>query len=156
MTGSVHASGHLAPVVSGRGFRHFPPIPSRDGGQARVVESSLAEGPHIRLYATAPSDLNDPHSEPVEAPLHFTAENARQLGEQLINLADNHYQNRQARHSGSLREALERFIRQNEDPLIAADPIHREGCDGDGSCNACLIHVIKATLAAHPAAAGDS
>jgi hypothetical protein len=84
---------HLRPTELGnRGFVRFPTIPSEYGGAADVGESSAAMEPSIWLIATAPADLNRPDGEQVEAPLHFTAENAWKLAEQLMTLVANHYQ----------------------------------------------------------------
>lgn len=88
---STHAE-HLIPVHSPRGFARLPPIPSEYGGQARAYESSAALAPHIWLNVECPASLNEPEGPTIEAVMHMTVENARKLGEQLIHLADNHYQ----------------------------------------------------------------
>lgn len=86
-------SDHLTPTdVTGRGFNHMPPLPSVYGGSIKAYESSLADGPHIWLNMKYPANLNEPEGEMLDGVWHGTAEDARRLGEQLIWLADNHYQ----------------------------------------------------------------
>lgn len=83
---------HLRATTTNRGFRHLPPIQATYGGEVRAYESSVADGPHIWLTATAPANLNDPTGPTVDAPLLLTAESAWHLAEQLMTLARNHYQ----------------------------------------------------------------
>lgn len=83
---------HLEKVYSDRGFARLPEIPSEYGGHISVYESSAAMGPHVWLTARAPANLNEPDGAKVEAPMHLTADNARRLGEQLIQTATDHYQ----------------------------------------------------------------
>lgn len=85
-------SDELTPETTERGFKRFAAIPSEYGGEVRVYESSAASGPHVWLNAAAPVSLNEPDGPQVQAPIHLTAENARLLGQQLLHLADNHYQ----------------------------------------------------------------
>lgn len=84
----------LEPTTSNRGFAHMPPVPSEYGGDARVYESSAADGPHIWLAATCPANLNHPDGSVIEVTLHLTAENASVLADQLRYLVENHYQSR--------------------------------------------------------------
>lgn len=101
MTDTTNENWHLEKVYSDRGFARLPKIPSEYGGDVSVYESSAAMGPHVWLTAKAPVDLNDRDGATVEAPMHLTADNARRLGEQLIQIADGHYQ------GNPLRFALE-------------------------------------------------
>jgi len=83
---------HLAVTTTARGFDHLPAIRAGYGGSVRVYESSAASAPHVWLLATAPGNLNEPSSPPVEAALHLTTEQAQLLAQQLMFLACNHYQ----------------------------------------------------------------
>lgn len=86
------SNDELTPETSERGFKRFPAIPSEYGGEISVYESSAASGPHVWLNAECPVDLLEPDGPKLIASMHLTAENARRLGQQLIHLADNHYQ----------------------------------------------------------------
>jgi hypothetical protein len=92
---------HLVAMVTDRGFRHLPPIPSTYGGDVRVYESSNASGPHVWLTATAPTDLNDPDGPSTAAPMHLTAEAAWRLADQLRWLVEHHYQGDARPEAGS-------------------------------------------------------
>lgn len=84
---------HLTPIKSDRGFTRLPAIPSdHPGGEVRVYESSAAEQPCIWLNATAGYAFNRPDGSSVVAPIHLTVDNARKLAEQLLYLAEHHYQ----------------------------------------------------------------
>lgn len=85
------SSGHLTATTSERGFARLPPIRSEYGGEARAYESSAASEPHIWLNVECPVDLNDPSGPTKEAVMHFTADNAWRLAEQLQHLVRNHY-----------------------------------------------------------------
>lgn len=89
---TTNPNWHLEKVYSDRGFARLPKIPSEYGGDVSVYESAAAMGPHVWLTAKAPKDLNNPDGATVEAPMHSTADNARRLGEQLIQTAMDHYQ----------------------------------------------------------------
>ena len=73
--------------VTNRGFVHGEEIPSAYGGFVKVYQSSSIE-PHIWVFVTCPSNLNDQRSTPVESVGHLTLENARQLRDQLTYLID--------------------------------------------------------------------
>lgn len=70
----------------------FDPLPSTYGGDVQVYESSAASGPHIWVRVRCPENLNEPNGRMVDAVAHMTSEDARTLGEQLLHLTDNHYQ----------------------------------------------------------------
>jgi hypothetical protein len=83
---------HLIMRTSDRGLLYLPEIPSRDGGGAVLGTSSLAfRGPHIRMTATAPVDLNEPDGPTREAPLHLSAPDALRLADQLVTIVASHY-----------------------------------------------------------------
>lgn len=82
---------HLEPILSQRGFKHLPSIPSVFGGGVRVYESSSAEGPRIWLNATCPEDLNNPEGPQVQVVEHLSAHDAKRLAEQIMWLLENHY-----------------------------------------------------------------
>lgn len=83
---------HLVMHTSDRGLNYLPVIPSRDGGGAKLGTSSLAFcGPHIRLTATAPVNLNEPDGPSREAPLHLSAPNGLRLADQLVTIVASHY-----------------------------------------------------------------
>lgn len=83
---------HLIATRSDRGFLRLPAIPSLYGGHVEVYESSGAESPRVWLRAVAPTNLNEPDSAKVEAPIHLTVEAAAQLAQQLLFLVEHHYQ----------------------------------------------------------------
>lgn len=75
------AAEHLRAVRTDRGLARMPRLQGGDC-TVRAAESSLADGPHVWLFTA--------HDE--DTALHLPADVARKLGEQLIWLADNHYQ----------------------------------------------------------------
>lgn len=95
---------HLIPTSpNDRGFDHYPPITGRDLTQVRVSESSLAlEGPHLRMTVREPADLNaasfaEQTGRPYtgawnEAQIHFHADAALMLADQIRHAVENHYQ----------------------------------------------------------------
>lgn len=86
---------HLRPKVGGdRGFLHMPPIPSTYGGYVRVYESSNASGPH--LWVTVHEKMVG--GVPVGAFAHLTVEGAVLLAQQIIYLAEHHYQLKGGKH----------------------------------------------------------
>ena len=80
-------SGHLQPEVSDRGFTHLPPIPGLWGGvargQARVYESSAADGPYVWMTV---------RDENGEAAVHMPLDGAERFAEQIMFFVRNHYQ----------------------------------------------------------------
>lgn len=83
---------HLEPNHSTRGFAHMPEIVGRIGEVFAAYESSNAAGPHVWVKLAAPTDRNHPEAGRQHLYAELTSEDARKLGEQLIWLADNHYQ----------------------------------------------------------------
>lgn len=81
---------HLEYTTGWRGFDHMPEIPSTYGGFVRVYESSNAAGPHIWLKAEEVPVGDD--RIPVTAFAHLTLNDAVKLAEQILYLADHHYQ----------------------------------------------------------------
>jgi hypothetical protein len=79
---------HLEPEVTGRGFKHLPPIPGAYGGEIRTYESSAASAPHIWIYI----DQKFEHLPPQDAVVHLALEDATRFRDQLTWLIDNHYQ----------------------------------------------------------------
>ena len=101
---------HLSLTVTDRGFDHMPPIDTWSGyefpvgrfldftvvqprrsGEIEVYESSDAVIPSIWLRTKAEVVVGTEVQE-VDVAAMVTVDNARKLGEQLIALADNHYQ----------------------------------------------------------------
>jgi hypothetical protein len=72
---------HLTPTVTDRGFTHLPPIHGTYNDWILAYESSAADGPHIWVSVN-----------PDGPAVHLPAENAIKLAEQLLFLAQNHYQ----------------------------------------------------------------
>jgi hypothetical protein len=87
---------HLRPERTERGFQHLPPIAGfhagRPAGAVRVYESSAAFVPSVWVGAEAPADRNNPDGPTVEAVVHMPLAQAVQLAEQIMWLAQNHYQ----------------------------------------------------------------
>lgn len=79
---------------SDRGFRIGPPVFGLIAGErVDVRESSLADDMCLWLHVTAPVDRNRPLITDTVA-VELPVDAAREVGEQLIWLADNHYQRR--------------------------------------------------------------
>lgn len=87
----------------GRGFHQYVAIPGAYGGYARLQDSSAAEYPCFWLDVVTPSDANEGHRfallgyDPEEyegevdrAFLHMTAEQLRQLRDQIDYALANH------------------------------------------------------------------
>lgn len=92
-----HLPAHLRYITTARGFRHLPPIPGTHGGQpaghVAVWESSAADGPHLWISASHPSDRNNPDSPPLnEGCVHIRAEDAWRFADQIRHLVEHHYQ----------------------------------------------------------------
>jgi hypothetical protein len=87
---------HLRPERTERGFQHLPPVAGfhagRPAGAVRVYESSAAFVPSVWVGAEAPADRNNPDGPTVEAVVHMPLAQAVQLAEQIMWLAQNHYQ----------------------------------------------------------------
>lgn len=87
---------HLRYTTTDRGFRHLPHIVGTHGGQpaghVAVRESSAANGPHLWIEASHPSDRNDPTSPPVTGCVHIRAEDAWRFADQIRYLVEHHYQ----------------------------------------------------------------
>lgn len=72
-------------TTTDRGFKHMLPVEAARGvASVKVYESSNAEHPCVWLNVIEGGDAI--------ATIQLTTEKARFLGEQLIWLADNHYQ----------------------------------------------------------------
>ena len=80
--GAIRAD-HLIPSTSGRGFKWMPETVTPIGTTVEVYESSAAEEPKVWLGITRGRD---------DLRAHLTVDEARRVGEQLIWLADHHYQ----------------------------------------------------------------
>lgn len=92
-------SEHLQVTLSERGFASLPEMPSTYGGGIRVYESSAAMEPMLWIAARSPEDMNDwaaqkegYEGEWHEAHVHMTLENAVKFAEQIMALAEDHYQ----------------------------------------------------------------
>lgn len=80
------------PTITGRGFKHFGPVPSEYGGFIRTYESSAASGPHLWVLIECPDGMSLRDGATKDAAAHLTLENAEVLRDQLTYLIDNHYQ----------------------------------------------------------------
>lgn len=90
---------HLQPVVTGRGFRHMPPITDDRGASVHVYESSAADGPHVWVKirtngsyesrGTRPSSSKNDYT---ELCAHLTLDDLVKLGEQIEWFKQHHYQ----------------------------------------------------------------
>jgi hypothetical protein len=86
---------HLVPEHPGdRGFKWMPALPSAyngDTGTVRLVESSLAEGPHVAVYLQRDAE-SWAGLAAVDELIPLDAENAWRLKEQIEWLLGHHYQ----------------------------------------------------------------
>lgn len=112
---------HLEPIVSSRGFRAMPDIPSAYGGFIRAYESSAASAPHLWVLIQQPSDLNDPNSEPIEAVVHLELGWAATFRDQLDFLIANHYHQPEALSRATLLRELDWMF--SEHPCCWNPPI---------------------------------
>lgn len=83
---------HLEPIISERGFKRLPSIPSSYGGEITVYESSNAMGPHVWVRFVTPVNLNDPQGVTEEGIAHLPLDEAAKLRDQLDYLITHHYQ----------------------------------------------------------------
>lgn len=89
---------HIQPVVSGRGFRHMPPITDDRGASVHVYESSAAAGPHVWVKIQVDqqhlkSTRRIAHdSDGAELLAHLTLDDLVKLGDQIEWFKKNHYQ----------------------------------------------------------------
>lgn len=82
---------HLTPVTSDRGFDSLPSIPAtwagQPAGEVSVSESSAASGPHIWLDVK--EEILGQNSRTC---VQLRVDDARKLAEQILWLAEHHYQ----------------------------------------------------------------
>jgi hypothetical protein len=91
--GATATAPHLTLFTSDRGLHYAPSTVSRDGGGIEVHTSSLAfEGPHIRMTASAPVDLNQPAGRWLAAYLHLSAADGLRFAAQIVAVVAAHYQ----------------------------------------------------------------
>jgi len=88
----MNGNDHLIPLESGRGFLGLPEIHGTYPGKVRVYESSGAARPQLWLCVEAAESLDRPDGPWKEATVHLALEDAVRLAEQIMFLAEHHYQ----------------------------------------------------------------
>ncbi|HEV2928883.1 MAG TPA: hypothetical protein VGW74_09330 [Propionibacteriaceae bacterium] len=87
-------TAHLVPEHPGdRGFKHMPKlVGAYEGDSVRVIESSLADGPHVGLWVKRqPSQPTGVGLPPADVHVPLDADTAWKLKEQIEWLLEHHY-----------------------------------------------------------------